>query len=414
MDSLTFEQLQEIIVCALNRMDRRLTGHGERIAYGVMRLLEGDPRCSPEETAKIIWTALLHDIGNFQNPDIKDLLRKEADTDFSHARYGYLFLRYLGPFPEYAGIVYYHHSGKKEIETSFMSEIAQWIAKCILVLDAVDLYRIVNSSLSKEKLELFLDHLDRERYDEKAVQAVRALVHNGQQYALSQEEVHQTLIDRLSCLPVGFEEQEALLQILISSIDFRSHYTALHCSIMVRISDMLALLCGLDEQSRRVVHVGAILHDIGKIAIPTHILESLDRLEGEDWEIMRSHVIISGEILEGVVDDEILQIAVRHHETLDGLGYPRGLTATDLTLPQRIVAVADIFSALCEERSYKAAFSQDEVISILEDMCRRGKLCTQVVGTLMDNKDAIYAEALRAGKETRTIYQYIWKEYAGQ
>lgn len=93
-------------------------------------------------------------------------------------------------------------------------------------------------------------------------------------------------------------------------------------------------------------------------------------------------------------------------------GYPRGLDARSLTLPQRIVAVADIVSALSEERSYKAAFPLEEVLNILEGMCERGKLCPQVIGVLRDHRERIYAEARRAGDETHAIYDRIHREFA--
>ena len=90
----------------------------------------------------------------------------------------------------------------------------------------------------------------------------------------SQEEIHQVLLGHLEQMRISQDIQEQLLRMLVSSIDFRSHYTALHCAVMVRVSDLLAQLCGLEKEERRQVHLGAILHDLGKIAIPSEILES--------------------------------------------------------------------------------------------------------------------------------------------
>ena len=81
-----------------------------------------------------------------------------------------------------------------------------------------------------------------------------------------------------------------------------------------------------------------MMHDLGKISIPFRILESSGKLEGEDWEIMKSHVGITEELLFGRIDEEILQTAVRHHETIDGKGYPKQIDGNSLTKSQRIAA----------------------------------------------------------------------------
>ncbi len=87
-------------------------------------------------------------------------------------------------------------------------------------------------------------------------------------------------------------------------------------------------------------------------------MESPDKLDAEDWEIMQSHASITEKILKGRVTDEVLKIASRHHERVDGTGYPYGISDNDLTLAERIVAVVDdVVGALLQERSYKKAFS---------------------------------------------------------
>ena len=411
MKSPELKHLMEMIVQCLNQMDERLTGHGERVAYGMLTLLDADGSFSSEEKAKIIWTMLLHDIGSFHNPDIKDLLKKETDTAFSHSRYGYLFLNYLGPFPEYAGVVLYHHSGCKEADRSDMPKRLKRLSKCLQVLDAVDLKQVGNPSVTLEQMENFLNAMNTERYEEDSIRAVKEMLPKLMRALKSQEEIHQVLLGHLEQMRISQDIQEQLLRMLVSSIDFRSHYTALHCAVMVRVSDLLAQLCGLEEKERRQVHLGAILHDLGKIAIPSEILESPGKLEGQDWEIMKTHVSITETILKGHVEEEVLQIAVRHHETLSGQGYPYGIGKEGLSLPQRIAAVADITSALSEERSYKPAFRLEEVLEILEKLAQSGRICPYVFGVLKENKEMIYEEALKAGTEARKMYEKIYNKY---
>ncbi len=406
---LSYEHLMELIVRALNKMDERLAGHGERVAYRVMLLAQRDGRFPDKEICKLIWTVLLHDIGNYQHLDIVDLMERETLKADSHALYGYLFLKYFGPYPAYAPIIYYHHSDRQRIEASAMNDSLKWISHSILAADAVDLYRISHPNATQEDVLRFLSHLSTERYHPRSVQALKEIEAH---LPHAQEEIHNALIKQLSRWEISVQERQAFLKVLVSSIDFRSRATTLHCAIIVEVSDMLAQLCDVTEQEKREIHIGAILHDLGKIAIPVEILEHPGKLEGEDWEIMKSHIIYSEEIIDGMVSDSIKNIAIRHHEKLDGTGYPRGLRADSLTLPERILAVADVVSALSEERSYKPVFPMEEVVRIIEGMSERGKLCPKVVSILTANKERIYEKARQIGQRTREDYEHIFQEFS--
>ncbi len=416
MKDISLENLMDIIVRSLNQMDAQLTGHGERVAYCMVHLLEKNPQFSDEEICKITWIVLLHDIGNFHDIGISDLVKKEYNTDFSHARYGYLFLKYFSPFAEYAPLVLFHHSSHDRVDASSMSEKLKWVTKCLQIFDTTDLYHIRHPQITKQALLNYLKRLSTIIFSEEAIETIEQLAvqspDNSLPFSLPpQEEIHEFLLKRLKRMDVTEHEEELLLRTLVNSIDFRSHYTAIHCNIMVHVSDLLARLCGLDEKTCRSVHLGALLHDLGKISIPLRILESNGKLEGADWVVMQAHVNITEHILQGKVSDEVLQIAIRHHETLDGKGYPYGLSSQDLTLPQRIVSVADIVSALSEQRSYKAPFTFEKILNILDEMCANGKICPHVVGILKENREIVYQEIQTASTRAMGIYERIQKEY---
>ena len=114
---------------------------------------------------------------------------------------------------------------------------------------------------------------------------------------------------------------------------------------------------------------------------------------------------------EGVVDDAVLQIAVRHHEKLDGTGYHKGLTGADLTLPQQIIAVADILSALYGKRSYKEAFSKEKILDIMNSDADRGKINRNVVTVLERNYDNIIKAFEKEKENTIGLYLKIKEQY---
>jgi len=407
----TTENLLHIIVDSLSRMDSRLTGHGERVAYGM--LLLNPPGFTPEEQSRMLWTVLFHDIGSFRRVEIKDLLELEQHEGFSHARYGYFFLKQFWPYQEFISMVRYHHSSRAEIEGAGLDEKNQWAAKRLQVIDFADLFRVSHPDAGREELLAALETLNPRRFDPEAMEEASALIRAFPpvpQEKLSRQ-AHRALLEQLRQTETSEQERRMLLQALVRSVDFRSRSTALHCATVVHISEQLARLCGLEAPEAEAVRLGAMLHDLGKIAIPIEILEYPGRLSSENWEIMKSHVTITGELLRGRVDETVLQIAVRHHETLDGTGYPEGLTGDQFTLPQRIAAVGDIVSALSEERSYKPVFSIEKVFEIVEDLCRQGKLCPRVVELLLAHREEIYFSARQAGREIAEQYRQLTEEY---
>lgn len=406
MIQLPNENLYEIIIRSLNRVNDLLVGHGERVAYGVMRLLEQDGRFSEEEIEQIVWTVLFHDIGNFRKTDTWNIVQLDNDPDYSHTIYGFLFLKTFFPFSQYAPVVRFHHSSDEEIENTLMDEKLKRVVKYLRVVDETDLFFVTKGRPGVEEMDRFFLDLSHQLFPE-------GMPLDGLEFSVMRDadEIHNRLLEKIKRQRLSRDDKEALLRTLVCSMDFRSHYTALHCSIMVRASDILAECFHLDQKTRSEIHIGAILHDLGKIAIPIQILECPGKLSGRDWEIMKSHVMITEDILKGYVSDEILQIAIRHHETLDGCGYPRGISGADLTLPQRIVAVGDIVSALSEERSYKQSFPLHEVLQILRQMCQAGKICPEVTKMLEQNCDSIYQSVLQEGLNTAEAFEQIYAEY---
>ena len=158
------------------------------------------------------------------------------------------------------------------------------------------------------------------------------------------------------------------------------------------------------------LYYGALLHDIGKIAIPLSILEAPGRLTPKEMDIMKKHVEITDHILTGIVDDDVREIAIRHHEKIDGSGYFRGLKGEQLTKPQRIVAVADIISALYGKRSYKEAFDIDKIKEIIKSDADNNKICPQVVGVALRNLIRIIDNFEKKKEVTLGTYMQIKRQ----
>jgi putative nucleotidyltransferase with HDIG domain len=163
-------------------------------------------------------------------------------------------------------------------------------------------------------------------------------------------------------------------------------YTGEHSYGVIALSLEIADELGLDEDDRRLVEFGALLHDVGKIAMPKEIINKEGPLDDEEWSIMRTHTIAGEEMLNKVGGSmsEIGAIVRASHERWDGNGYPDGTTGEAVPLPARIVAVADAFSAITTTRPYRRAQSPEHALKEL-----RGCAGTQFDPAVVDALDAV-------------------------
>jgi putative nucleotidyltransferase with HDIG domain len=149
-------------------------------------------------------------------------------------------------------------------------------------------------------------------------------------------------------------------------VDAKSPYTAQHCAGVAEIADGMAATMGLDDATRRLLRRAALLHDVGKLGVSNRILDKAGPLSDGEWGAVRRHPRLSMVILRAVPAlAPVARLSATHHERLDGSGYPYGLTASELKLPDRILQVADVTDALTSERPYRAALAPDEGLGIM-------------------------------------------------
>lgn len=176
------------------------------------------------------------------------------------------------------------------------------------------------------------------------------------------------LFDRQRTLLLNLAKaNEETLLALVSALDLREHNTRLHSQRVKEYTELLASRFGLDEKLRQEIGFGALLHDVGKIAVPDKILLKPDRLTDEEWQEMRKHpeegyrIVKQISFLKNAAD-----IVHAHHERYDGSGYPRGLKGDEIPLGARLFMVVDVYDALMSPRPYKTPLSHEETTLEIE------------------------------------------------
>lgn len=153
-----------------------------------------------------------------------------------------------------------------------------------------------------------------------------------------------------------------VMQSLAGAIDAKDRYTKGHSQRVAMYSREIAGRYGYDEEKQEDVYFAGMLHDIGKIGIPNEIINKTGKLTYEEYEIIKTHPSIGGDILSNISEIPNIAIGARwHHERYDGKGYPDGIKGKDIPELARIIGVADAYDAMTSKRSYRDVLSQEIV-----------------------------------------------------
>ena len=164
-------------------------------------------------------------------------------------------------------------------------------------------------------------------------------------------------------------EKELLLNALLGLsmiVEARDPYTGGHLWRVSQFSKLLAQHAGLSCREVALCEIGGFLHDLGKIGVPDAILHKPDRLTDKEFSVIRIHPAVGGKLLTNhPLANLAIDAVVSHHERPDGKGYPDMLSGDELPLEARIIAVADVYSALTAERAHRRAVSPADAKQIL-------------------------------------------------
>lgn len=214
--------------------------------------------------------------------------------------------------------------------------------------------------------------------------------------------------------------QVALLGALLRTLDLRDRMTARHSAAVARYSRELAARAGLSDRDQELAHTAGLLHDIGKFILPDEVLKSRGRLDAEDWDQIRRHPYEGARIVSQIDGYRpVGDVIMAHHERLDGLGYPRGLTGDEIPELAKILAVGDTYDAMTARDSYAEPKSSFEAIAELRRVSGTqldGRLVELFVEMLAD-KDLAYRHGEDADFEAelaldKRIHDYVGKSPA--
>ena len=367
---------------AYEKFDKDIIVHCKEVAYIALEICN---QLSIDEDIKknLVIASYLHDI-SASKTNFFDKLRKFDTVEYlEHCLYGYVFFDKLIPSNNFSKYILYHHEDYKSKDIINNIEIP--IESNILKLaDDISLFKLLNNNVTIEKIYEYLNS-NKESYNPiyfniimgpNGANILKRLLDN------SYIDYIENYGDKTIVSKLGFIEFTECMAFIL---DFKCETTTIHSQTVSLFSVLLAKEFNLNEDDLFHVRIGSLLHDIGKIGIPDSILKKTTSLTREEFAIIKKHVEYTYEILSYLENEKILNIASNHHEKLNGKGYPRALS--NLSLPERIVAVADIFAALNQKRSYKDEFSKEKTLKILLNCASNGEIDSDIVNKVIEKYD---------------------------
>ena len=392
-------ETDDIINIALRMLaciNQEVVQHSIRTAYLSYKVASEHPMAKECKMENLVFLALFHTIGFFREDIHFDYIPHQSNLDFfTHDKvikskyvFACYYLDYMTPVKADAlPIQNFLQPHNKDLrEFLYQEEYKDIIYMCARISDYV--MKNPDSALPEN-----LNVIDPGYFAPEYVEAFKKLNKgNALTDAIKSESHISELSKYISTIRFNQEDNKSLERMLVQLLDFKSTSTMKHSINTSSYALSLGLRLNLDSKNLTTLYNSAFLHDIGKIATPQRILEFPGKLSPEDMGIMRHHVNHSKRILNGFVPEEVLETVYRHHEKLNGTGYPRHIKGKDLTLLQRILTVADITSALNDSRSYKGEFSKEKTISIIQKMTDKGELDPTITKYVLEDFDELLQE----------------------
>ncbi len=395
---------------AVDLVSPAVANHHKQVAY-VAFSIGGELGLPVEEQRDLVLAGALHDIGGLSLKDRIDAMKFEIEKPHEHAELGYSLIKTFEPLSNVAKLVRFHHVPWNEGEGAHFrgkrvpigSHILHLADRLTVLIDKrkeiLGQAGTIGERIEKQSGKKFMPDL---------VDTFKNLAHREYFWLEVTYPSIDSILSRrveLATVQLDIEDLLSLTKLISHIIDFRSRFTATHSSGVAAVAEALAKLVGFSEQECSMVKIAGYLHDLGKLSVPAEILEKPAKLTEDEFNVMRKHTFYTYRILEriGVLDD-ISSWASFHHERISGSGYPFHIRDQGLSLISRILAVADVFTAITEDRPYRKGMTSDEALQVLQQMVDNSALDFGVVSLLKLRFDDI--NCIRAAAQTTAFREY--------
>lgn len=407
IEYITSKNLFYLICDTLKLMDESLIKHGTRVSYIMSKMLECKGGYEKFEIADFMLLGVLHDIGAYKTDDVRKQLTYEAKNPVPHSIYGYLFLKYLSPLEEQSKMILYHHVDtdklqdvdfqyKPETEILKVAEIMDiWHTAFGEKFDYHMIERYIGTKFDKRACELLYQAV--EQYD------IFNKLTDGSYYNEFEESVEYVLLSD--------EEKEKYLRMLMYTTGLKKESMVADTIETIYVCKEIGRKMQLSEMDSAEIYYAALVHDIGMLVIPKDIIDAPRKLEDAEKNLIHTHVELMHKAIEGKFSQNIVDIAVAHHERFDGSGYPKGLKGSGMNTKQAILQIAETVVSMINDKPYRKAYNKEDIMEELNNGIVSGKYDGVVADTFLRYYDEIVEKAFQKAQVALTTHQRLLRNY---
>ncbi|MBU2700619.1 HD-GYP domain-containing protein (c-di-GMP phosphodiesterase class II) [Sporomusaceae bacterium BoRhaA] len=382
---------------ALELASGGLSRHHWRTAIIADRIAE-EINLVDKERQQLIYAALLHDIGAASSWSEKHQIRNYANPLLhKHAEVGYELLKDSAQLGYLADTIRHHHDlWDGSSPASFVGQEIPLLSRIISLADRVEVL-LRDDQFIFDQRPVILATIRQSSgisFDPDLVQALHEISRQESFWLdLVNSRYYQNFFQQLESYGstrFNLDDVMNISEIFATIIDRTSRFTAAHSRSVSTVAAFLASSMGFCADEVKVMRIAGLMHDLGKLAVSSGILEKNGKLTVHEYHIIKQHPYYTYRILNEIDGfHTIAEWAAYHHETLDGKGYPFCIQESSLSLGSRIMAVADIFTALTENRPYRATLEITKVEKIMQTMVANHKIDDQITAKLFSNSQQV-------------------------
>jgi len=378
--------------------------HGKRVAYIATEIAKG-LGWKEGRLDRLLRAAILHDCGVSKTEVHAQLAQFAWEHESEHCVEGARLLRSTPLLADLAEMVRYHHTHWSDLVASDVDEETRYNANCIYLADRIDIltYQALQSDpdilASRENIRKIIFERRGTWFNPEMVDSFMHLSRSEAFWFVLERDLvsgHlESWLTRSQPVALPFAELRSLVHLFSYVVDAKSHYTKQHSDGVASLARYLGERLSLSERECDTLELAGLLHDIGKLRIPDYILEKREKLTAKESMVMMRHSFDTFNILKDIPGlEDVAEWATQHHERLDGEGYPYKLAGSEISLAVRIIAVADVFQALMQDRPYRGPMTKTEMLKVLDGEAAKGRLDAAVIACVEANFDECWNAGL--------------------
>lgn len=372
---------------------------------------------SEKELMNLVIAASLHDIGAISIQERIELVKIDVDNTRNHEYLGKMMLEPYKPLKAVTDIIEFHHHKWQNGSNAFvLGHLVPIECYLLHLADRIDILIDTDQHILNQQAKVLekIEEMEGSVFKQDCVDAFRKL-YNNESFWLDIDNVSMmTILDKVMLeelrVEATLENTEELSEVMSRIVDFRCEFTATHSLCVGHVANYLGTMYGLNEKTCKKIKIAGFLHDIGKLGVPVELVEKKEALTDNEYNKMKSHSYFTNVILGKIPGfEDICSWASMHHEKRDGSGYPYHIEKRAFSVEMDILAVADVYAALSEDRPYRKGMSKSEIIQVFNENYR-GKLNEEIIDLLITHFDDVDTIRLTETKKGSKEYKEIRKE----